>query len=541
MARFCILVLLASYVPTLVGAQNYKDLENLGVNFAIPADGDPAEMARRAAELGVVRIKLFDYSNNSIYQLRKYYAFANRKLEIMVAIPQWLTNPPDGHGKRDWKAIQEALATIRKNSDIVKGIFVYNEPCIHGFCDGQAGEDYLALLDWFSDRLKDNGMTVSTPFSSPCMMPMQGQKIPFFQRVVKILQKTGSPITVNLYPYLDYCFKPWNIDLNVALGSAGPDGPPLKYSQIDADITRAHGDMARIGFPNQAIQIGESGWAHYYDGPPVGDDAARKALVKKVSNFAYSNKFYLNLVGRLGALGLKGIYIFGLWDENYKPAIFPAFEGEKYFGISGLYADASKAPWHIDDPSAHGSTGFATMRKSDWKQFQTEQANLKWVSENQPKYAAKAKKQLAYETKASAKYRAGPKHMQVKSTWAEDELKSKHESEAEQTCTLMGHDVFDNNAGTALPCCENLVKVLKTCRETDKCEFCLKPEEKWELGSLRVITGKLLHADYVAGFLAAAVCTAAAALFWKRGRSASSRVPLVLSEGGELETGIGEE
>lgn len=124
---------------------------------------------------------------------------------------------------------------------------------------------------------------------------------------------------------------------------------------------------------------------------------------------------------------------------------------------------------------------------------------------------------------------------------AEPELKSNHESKAEQTCTLMGHDVFDNNAGTALPCCKNLVKVLLTCRETEKCEFCVQPEEKWELGSLRIITGKLFRADYVAGFLAAAVCAAAAVSFWKRGRSAPSRIPLVLSEDGELETGAGEE
>lgn len=41
------------------------------------------------------------------------------------------------------------------------------------------------------------------------------------------------------------------------------------------------------------------------------------------------------------------------------------------------------------------------------------------------------------------------------------------------TCTLAGLDVFDNNAGAALPCCANLVQVNTPCRGGQVCQFCV--------------------------------------------------------------------
>merc|ERR1719161_2382517 len=117
--------------------------------------------------------------------------------------------------------------------------------------------------------------------------------------------------------------------------------------------------------------IGESGWAHGYGAYPQGD--VQRQNVWKVSNPDYSNQFYLNLVNRLQTLGLQGIYIFGLSDEPQKPAIFPAWEGEKFFGIAGLYEDSSKAPWRIDEPSKHPPLKFPAMNEAAWARFHAEQ------------------------------------------------------------------------------------------------------------------------------------------------------------------------
>jgi len=40
-------------------------------------------------------------------------------------------------------------------------------------------------------------------------------------------------------------------------------------------------------------------------------------------------------------------------------------------------------------------------------------------------------------------------------------------------CTTAGHDVFDNNAGKALPCCEGSVIVNSPCRGGDICQYCV--------------------------------------------------------------------
>jgi len=43
------------------------------------------------------------------------------------------------------------------------------------------------------------------------------------------------------------------------------------------------------------------------------------------------------------------------------------------------------------------------------------------------------------------------------------------------TCTAAGLDIYDNNAGAALPCCDGLVEALTPCRGTEKCTTC-QPE-----------------------------------------------------------------
>jgi len=509
MARAGVPVLLAVLAAqnALVAALDYHDLTKLGVNFAIPADGYPPTLARKAADMGVVRIKLFDWSNETIYQLRKYYSFAEKKLEIMVAIPQWKANPPDGFGPRDWDAIADLLHTIRTNTDIVSGVFVYNEPCIHKFCDGQAGEDYIALLSYLTKELKDEGKTVTTPFSSPCLFPMV--RIPFFQRVAGILQQTNSPITVNLYPYLDYCFIE-SIAVNYALGSQGIGGPLMGWSQIDADISRLRKDMQKLGpqFANTPLMIGESGWAHGYGAYPQGN--VQRQNVWKVSNFDYSNQFYLNLVNRLQTLGLQGIYIFGLADESQKPAIFPAWEGEKFFGIAGLYADSSKAPWRIDEPSKHPPLKFPTMNKAAWARFHEEQGSLKWVAGNQPKYADRASEQLKFDASQAKKYIAEhhPHHAHHAQHHPVRELKYKHSND--EFVRASHHLVAYHHHG--------------------------KEEQKWENGIQAPTSFSPFWGGYAAAGLMAVAGIVGIATLVRRSRSEHATVSLLEQDEAKLET-----
>ena len=46
-------------------------------------------------------------------------------------------------------------------------------------------------------------------------------------------------------------------------------------------------------------------------------------------------------------------------------------------------------------------------------------------------------------------------------------------STATDTCTAAGKDVFENNAGARLPCCDGLVIVNSPCRTNEICQFCV--------------------------------------------------------------------
>lgn len=372
-------------------------MDKIGVNFVIPPGSTAKSLARKAAELGIPSIKIWDWNPWTIYQLRKYYTLHQRKLEIMVSIPQWIF--VDGKGTPKWELIPDLLHTVRQNSDIVKGVFVYNEPCIKGLCQGTPGENYLQLLSNLSDELKDEGKMVTTPFASfggiLQMPPHQNQlrNPEFMLRVVKILAKTKAPAAVNLYPYLDWVgAPPGAVPLDFAEEKGG-------YTLFDYDLNNLRQALNSLGPDgwNTPVAIGETGWAHDF-GPVDPSDYWRKR-VKDISNFDNSNAFFTNVFRKmpfyLQKYKLYKIWIFELADEPTKPLFDKAcehgqdhegwlkykcgaYDGEKWFGISGLWTDSSLSPWNKGRSS--NSTGAATMRKQEWETFHGEMARLKQSS-----------------------------------------------------------------------------------------------------------------------------------------------------------------
>lgn len=303
-------------------------MDKIGVNFVIPPGSTAKSLARKAAELGIPSIKIWDWNPWTIYQLRKYYTLHQRKLEIMVSIPQWIF--VDGKGTPKWELIPDLLHTVRQNSDIVKGVFVYNEPCIKGLCQGTPGENYLQLLSNLSDELKDEGKMVTTPFASfggiLQMPPHQNQlrNPEFMLRVVKILAKTKAPAAVNLYPYLDWVgAPPGAVPLDFAEEKGG-------YTLFDYDLNNLRQALNSLGPDgwNTPVAIGETGWAHDF-GPVDPSDYWRKR-VKDISNFDNSNAFFTNVFRKmpfyLQKYKLYKIWIFELADEPTKPLFDKACE-----------------------------------------------------------------------------------------------------------------------------------------------------------------------------------------------------------------------
>eukprot|EP00931_Biecheleriopsis_adriatica_P029395 TRINITY_DN17454_c0_g1_i2.p1 TRINITY_DN17454_c0_g1~~TRINITY_DN17454_c0_g1_i2.p1 ORF type:complete len:427 (-),score=84.89 TRINITY_DN17454_c0_g1_i2:84-1364(-) len=354
-------VVLVCLLP-VVGAY-FDALEMLGVNLAVPEKGDMVELARQAAKLGVVRIKLFDFEEAKVDALR--VAFAGKKLEIMVALPLW-----------DRRNTEGCLRTIHRNSDIVKAVAVWNEPCLQGLCKGADGEEYLHMLNYMTEQT--SGLTnfqVTTPFSMGGILtdtyPPQNSRFKdadFMKRVVTILRRSQSPLTANLYPYLDIAGNP-DVPENYALGN-----PPalnaegvVFFSQVDADIKSLRFAISRLGsdFGSVPVQIGETGWAHSGGPKPWGREATRDRIrVWMLSQKKNAQTFVDNIAKELlqwkwKDQSLHGIYLFQLADEPLKPGHPPAYDGEKYFGITAL-----RPPWRFDNPNKHAEGAFVVPR--DW-------------------------------------------------------------------------------------------------------------------------------------------------------------------------------
>eukprot|EP00930_Biecheleria_cincta_P017527 TRINITY_DN1390_c0_g3_i1.p1 TRINITY_DN1390_c0_g3~~TRINITY_DN1390_c0_g3_i1.p1 ORF type:complete len:624 (-),score=130.18 TRINITY_DN1390_c0_g3_i1:152-2023(-) len=393
-----LLVLLVAEL-LVVSDGNQLAVDRVGVNFVIPPGNTAELLARKAAELGVASIKIWDWSPWTIYQLRKYYTLHQRKLEIMVSIPQWIFAPSDdgldGQGDPKWELIPDLLHTMRMNSDVVKGVFVYNEPCIKGLCQGVAGENYLKLLGNLSDELKDEAMIVTTPFASYGgilqMPPNQNQlrDAGFMLRLVKILAKTKAPAAVNLYPYLDY--------IGAEPGAVGLDFAEEKGSNtlFDFDFANLRQALDSLGPDGVStpIAVGETGWAHDF-GPCDPNDYWRRR-VKDISDEGHALAFYTNVFDKMPyyveKYKLYKVWIFEIADEPTKPPFAEecahgqdhagwlkykcgAYDGEKWFGISGLWTDASMSPWNRGESGK--TTDAATMRKHDWEMFHGEMVRL---------------------------------------------------------------------------------------------------------------------------------------------------------------------
>lgn len=338
------------------GALGYLEaMDMLGVNLAVPAGGvKVSDLAEKAAWLGVVRVKLFDFDKKKVVQLRKAYSAAGKRLSIAVALPLWM------HTDKDMK---DMLEVVKGNLDIVQTVFVLNEPCLHGYCKGEKGEDYLRQLKHITQELTPHKVEVTTPFSMGGIMkntyPPQNSEFidpDFMRRVVEILAIGDNTLYANLYPYLDIACNNL-VPLNYALGEppqSSVDGTVFT-SQIDGDVKSLRYAIKKLDgdFSNVKVGIGETGWAHSGGEKPKNKTRMR---IWDLSTTHYSNKFYANIATSLAhdqwtEQNLGRIYIFDLADEPLKTGHYPAYDGEKFFGIGGLWTKEDKkhiAPWKWD-------------------------------------------------------------------------------------------------------------------------------------------------------------------------------------------------
>ncbi|KAI4328265.1 hypothetical protein L6164_020633 [Bauhinia variegata] len=165
----------------------------------------------------------------------------------------------------------------------------------------------------------------SFPPSSGTLDPhLRSDVVPLLQ----FLQKTQSPLMLNVYPYFSYINDRTHVSLDYALSRLeNPvlDGSLQYRSLLDANIDALVYAMEREGFEGLPVVVTETGW------PTSGGEAAN------VENAAAYNGNVLtqarNGVGTPRKPGIElEVYLFDLFDENEKVGE----EFERHFGIFGV-------------------------------------------------------------------------------------------------------------------------------------------------------------------------------------------------------------
>ncbi|CAM0954651.1 unnamed protein product [Alopecurus aequalis] len=136
---------------------------------------------------------------------------------------------------------------------------------------------------------------------------------PYMADVARLLESTGAPLLVNVYPYFAYRDNPRDIQLNYATFQPGTtvrdDGNGLVYTCLfDAMVDVAYAALEKAGAPNVRVVVSESGW------PSAGGFEATVDNARK-----YNQGLIDHVMGgtprRQGAIET---YLFAMFNENKK-------------------------------------------------------------------------------------------------------------------------------------------------------------------------------------------------------------------------------
>lgn len=163
---------------------------------------------------------------------------------------------------------------------------------------------------------------LTNTFSSPLAGLFSSEVMLNLVPIIQFLNSTGSPLLVNVYPYLTCINNKDIIDINYALftspGTVVTDGS-FKYQNLfDAMLDTMYSALEKAGGSNVGIVLSESGW------PSAGGDAA------SVDN---ARTYYQNLINHMGKgtpkrPGAMEVFVYAMFNENQKSP-----EYEKHFGL----------------------------------------------------------------------------------------------------------------------------------------------------------------------------------------------------------------
>ncbi|OVA06227.1 Glycoside hydrolase [Macleaya cordata] len=278
--------------------------EGLGCNWGTrathPLPGDI--VVRLLKDNGFDKVKLFEPDAEALR------ALGNSGIEVMLGIPnEFLAQLASSvRAAEDW-VTQNVSSYISKNGVDIRYVAVGNEPFLKTYAETFKPTTFPALKNIQAALIKaglgrqvkvtvplnadvyqtDNGLPSGGDFRSDIHSLMVS--------IVKFLSDSGSPLTINIYPFLSLYDDPhFPVDYAFFSGTSSPvvDGP-ISYSNVfEANYDTLIWALEKNGFPSVPVIIGEVGW------PTDGNTNA---------NVEYARKFNQGLVNRI-IQGQEGYY-----------------------------------------------------------------------------------------------------------------------------------------------------------------------------------------------------------------------------------------
>ncbi|XP_008653187.1 glucan endo-1,3-beta-glucosidase 3 isoform X2 [Zea mays] len=319
----------------------------VGVNYGMVANDlpNPASVVQLLKQNGITMVKIYDANATVLTSL------ANTGIKAMVMMP----NQNLAHAARDpvyaaqWVQdnVKKYLPRTQINA-VAVGNEVFDDPNVDKMTLVPAMKNVQKAL---ADLGLANAVKVSTPIAFSAVrdsFPPSGSRFrddiaqPVMKPMLQLLQRTGSFLTVNIYPCLTQMQQPDDIPLDYALGNAQHavlDGSNKYYSLLDAQLDATHYAMEALGFGNVEAVLGETGCPNKgkigkHRPPRRGVGSSRRRLLDdggsepeaSVANARAYNNYVINRVlsGNTGTphrpRADMHVYIFALFNENNKSA-----------------------------------------------------------------------------------------------------------------------------------------------------------------------------------------------------------------------------
>ncbi|XP_012070505.1 glucan endo-1,3-beta-glucosidase 6 [Jatropha curcas] len=367
-----------------------SEVSCIGANWGTQATHPlpPDTVVRLLLDNRIQKVKLFDADYDTLRALGK------SGIEVMVGIPNDLLASMASSVKAAEKWVSKNVSThISTNNVNIRYVAVGNEPFLETYNGSFIQSTFPALQNVQSALIKaglSNQVKVTVPlnadvYESSTGLPSGGDFRADIHdlmiNIVKFLSDSGSPFTVNIYPFISLYIDP-NFPVEYAFfdGNATPvnDGGTSYYNMFDANYDTLASALQKNGFGNLPIIVGEIGW------PTDGD---------KNANLVYAQRFNQGFMSHISdgkgtplRPGPIDAYLFSLIDEDAKsidPGNFErhwgifTYDGKAKYALnlgtanSGLLVEAKNVHYlerkwcvmkpsaKLDDPNVAPSVSFA--------------------------------------------------------------------------------------------------------------------------------------------------------------------------------------